>query len=94
MLVGVLDEASMDPCNFSPTKNEKDVDYLMKIYRSTEDVLRRQEEQEKEILNYKQRIHAMSKQLETLQRKNDLEKSLEKVSWHVLRFSALFISKA
>ena len=94
MFVGVLQEASVDPCNFRPTKNEKDVDYLMQIYRSTEDVLRRQEEQEKEIRNYKQRIHVMTKQLETLQRKTDLEKSLEKVSWHVLRFSALFILKA
>ena len=93
ILVGVLDEASLDPYNFSPTKNETDVNYLMKIYKSTQDVFRRQDEQGKEIRDYKQKIHVMTKQLETLQRKTDLEKTLEKVSWYALRFSALFISK-
>ena len=85
--IGVLDKEIMHQSqatlNLDSTKKEKDLDRLLKICNSTQDVLRRQEEQQKEIQNCKNKIHFMTQELETMQTKTKRENSLDKVRWFI-----------
>ena len=67
--------------DFNSTKKGKNMDYLMALYKTTVDVLKRQEEQKKAIQKCKDKVHFMTEELETLQRRTDEGRNLEKVSW-------------
>lgn len=85
VLIGVPDKEikhqSQATLNLNSTKKERGLDWLLKICKSTQDVLRRQEEQQKEIQNCRNKIHFMTKELETLQAKTERENKLDKVRW-------------
>lgn len=56
------------------------MNFLVGMYRSTQDVLRKQEEQEKVIQKYKNKVHFMTEEMETLQRKTTEEAMFDEVS--------------
>lgn len=62
------------------TNEEKDLDFLANMYKSTQDVLRKQTEQEKAIEKCKNKVHFMTEEMDTLQRKHTEEATFNKVS--------------
>jgi len=64
------------------TKKEKEMDGLTKVYQSTQDMLSRQEEQQKAIQKCKSKVHFMTQELKVLQTNTNKERRLEKVSWY------------
>ena len=66
-------------CDLQSTNEEKHGDCLTEICKFTQDILRNQEEQNRTIQTYKQKIHLMTKDLETMQKKAKVTKNLKKV---------------
>lgn len=54
--------------------------FLVNMYKSTQDVLRKQAEQEIAIQECKNKVDCIAEEMETLQRKNTKEATLETVS--------------
>ena len=83
MLLGVPDKAEREPFearfDSHSTKKGREMDYLVKIYKSTQDVLKTQEEHENAIAKCRKRVNLMTEELETLQSKTDKKRNLEEV---------------
>ena len=67
------------------TKEEKDLNILVEMYKSAQDVLSKHAEQEKAIQKCKTKVHFMTEEMETLQRRTTEQAICDKVKY-VLAF--------
>lgn len=89
MLIALAVKAYKDPhLSCDSTKEEKDFNFLVEMYKSAQDVLTKQAEQEKAIQKCKNKVHFMTEEMETLQRRTTKEAMYDKVS-NILIFPSL-----
>ena len=70
MPIGQVEKVYKDPHLLHDSKKEEeDLHFLVEMHRSAQDVLSKQAELEKAIQKCKNKVHFMSEEMETLQRK-------------------------
>ena len=85
----VIELADKARLSRDPTKEEKDVNFLLDMYRSAQHVLKEQAEQEKVTQKSKNNLQFMTEEMKMLQRKTTQEPMFDKVSFSSVRIYIL-----
>lgn len=87
----VIELADKARLSCDSTKEEKDVNFLLDMYRSAQHVLKEQAEQEKVTQKSKNKLQLMTEEMEMLQRKTTQEPMFDKVSFSSVRIYILLL---